>query len=240
MADDAPDNLVPRPRPPVAERPAIPAGRFTSTPAPQTAAASPGVETVEQLRGQVELLRRELLELRGQVRQITPHLFPRETAGNGGAFYVALTQTGGSNGDHKTTASYTYTAVDSDGVTVGTGLSPEWPRNYGKVVAATKGIAYRTSAGAGALAIAEEKPQTNGDLFYVALTQTAGSNGNKTAAPSYTYTAVDADGVTMGTGLSPAVRLHDKGTVTAATKGLMYQSGGTVTLVLALEVKNAT
>lgn len=207
-----------------------------------TAAPDPNDDDLRRRLAQVEA---RLQALSTFVQRMYPHLYKAPGAAGGGTttgaiFAVALTQTGGSNGDHKTTASYTYTAVDGDGTTVGTGLSPEFPRNYGKVVAATRGLAYDAGGGSVVLAIADEKPQTNGDYFYVALTQTGGANGSKTAAPSYTYTAVDSDGVTMGTGLSPAVRLINKGTVTAATKGLMYQSGGSVTLVLACEEYHAT
>lgn len=64
-----------------------------------------------------------------------------------------------------------------------------------------------------------------GTIFRVALTQTGGSNGNKTTAASWTYTAKDlAAGVNLGTGLSPE-RSRPKGTRSAATIGIGYYDG---------------
>ena len=60
-------------------------------------------------------------------------------------------------------------------------------------------------------------------FFRVDLTQTGGSNGTKTTAASWTYTAKKQGDstVTLGTVLAPE-RTRENGTRTAATKGSGY------------------
>lgn len=78
-----------------------------------------------------------------------------------GMFPVTLTQTGGSNGNKTTAASWTYTAASLSGETLGTSLSPQWPRPNGTMTAATAGLAYYDS-GSVVLAIAFEQPGSGG------------------------------------------------------------------------------
>lgn len=80
-----------------------------------------------------------------------------------------------------------------------------------------------------------ETETTPGDWVRVALVKTAGSDGNKTAAPSYTYT-----GTVSGTsypGLTPLVRSHQTGRFEEASWGLGYLDSGSLVLVAAFEVK---
>lgn len=58
-------------------------------------------------------------------------------------------------------------------------------------------------------------------VFPVDLTQTGGSNGNKTTAATWTYTVNDLDGNELGTAVSP-LKVRPNGTMTAATKGIAY------------------
>lgn len=99
--------------------------------------------------------------LERMMTHVLENLFPQTEAVNSDAelFPVTLTSTGGATGTKTTTATYVYTAVDTGGVTVGTSLTPEWPRPNGTMTAATKGICRRT-AGTVTLAIAYEKPGT--------------------------------------------------------------------------------
>jgi hypothetical protein len=73
-------------------------------------------------------------------------------------FAVTLTQTGGSDGTTSTAATWTYTVTSLGGTSLGTSKSPEWPRPYGKMTAATKGLAYIDTDGAVVLSVAFEKP----------------------------------------------------------------------------------
>lgn len=79
-----------------------------------------------------------------------------------GTFNVVLSQTGGSNGSASAAATWTYSAtltVGGSSVTLGTGLSPTWPREYGTRVAATAGLGEYTGT-AFTLLVAFEKPGT--------------------------------------------------------------------------------
>jgi hypothetical protein len=72
---------------------------------------------------------------------------------------VTLTQTGGSNGNQTTAATWTYTANHAlTGKELGTVLSPEWPRPLGAMTAAVKGVGYFDEDGDFQLAIAYEYP----------------------------------------------------------------------------------
>lgn len=74
-----------------------------------------------------------------------------------------------------------------------------------------------------------------GAIFRVNLTQTGGSNGTQSTAPTYTYTATDLNSNQLGTGLSPE-RPRPNGAVTAATKGTgYYNTSGTFVLAEAWE-----
>jgi hypothetical protein len=76
-----------------------------------------------------------------------------------------------------------------------------------------------------------------GDLFRVNLTQTGGANGTTSAAPTYTYTATDLNGLQLGTGLSPEFR-YMFGTHAVATIGTGYfNSTGTFVHCQAFELK---
>jgi hypothetical protein len=78
-------------------------------------------------------------------------------------------------------------------------------------------------------------PGPPGVLFRVTLAQTGGLNGNKTTPASWVYTAVDLDGVTVGTNLSPE-RARENGTRSAATMGTGYfNTAGTFVLAEAWE-----
>jgi hypothetical protein len=67
---------------------------------------------------------------------------------SGTIFPVTVSQTGGSNGNSTTAATYTYTVTSLAGVQLGTAMSPEVPRfMIGTMTAATKGTGYYTSAG---------------------------------------------------------------------------------------------
>ncbi len=81
---------------------------------------------------------------------------------------------------------------------------------------------------------AGERP---GTMFRVNLVQTGGSNGTKTTAASWTYTATDLGGATLGTGLAPE-RTRENGTRAAATKGEgYYNTAGTFVLAEAWELR---
>jgi hypothetical protein len=73
------------------------------------------------------------------------------------------------------------------------------------------------------------------DLYYVALTQTGGSNGTQTTAASWTYTMKNENGETLGTGVSPATT-RPNGTQVAATYGSARWNGSTWILVSLNEV----
>jgi hypothetical protein len=75
-------------------------------------------------------------------------------------FYVALTQTGGSNGTDTTAATWTYTAVSVTGAPCGTAMAPDRPRGFGTFAAATKGVGYYDNSGDFKLADAYETPGT--------------------------------------------------------------------------------
>lgn len=77
-------------------------------------------------------------------------------------FAVTLSQTGGSNGNKTTAASWTYTVTSLAGVQLGTSKSPEWPRPNGTMTAATKGLAYYDNDGALVLSVAFEQPGSGG------------------------------------------------------------------------------
>lgn len=85
-----------------------------------------------------------------------PIVFVR-TEVTGTLFKVALTQTGGSNGTTGSAATWTYTATSLSGNTLGTGLSPEKPRPFGTMTAATRGTGYLDGTGAFTLSEAYEK-----------------------------------------------------------------------------------
>lgn len=74
----------------------------------------------------------------------------------------------------------------------------------------------------------------DGELFYVALTQTGGADGNKTTAATWTYTVTAPNGETLGTVMGPAIG-RPNGSVTAATKGVAYYDAGTLVLLQAFE-----
>jgi hypothetical protein len=79
----------------------------------------------------------------------------------GPMFPVALTQTGGSNGSQTTQATWTYTANNLTGDTLGTVLSPQWPRQQnGELNAATAGVGYYDVTGTFVLSIAYEYAPT--------------------------------------------------------------------------------
>ncbi|QOV91074.1 hypothetical protein [Humisphaera borealis] len=80
-------------------------------------------------------------------------------------------------------------------------------------------------------------PGSPADLFRVQLSQTGGSDGTGTTAPSYTYT-VTRNGVQLATGESPDVG-RANGSYTAATLGIgYYDSDGEFQLLYAFEVPN--
>lgn len=80
-----------------------------------------------------------------------------------GNFMVNLTQTGGSNGNKTTAATWTYTAKTlNNATTLGTVLSPNKPRPFGTQTAATLGVAYYDNTGTFQLAEAYEKPGSGG------------------------------------------------------------------------------
>lgn len=73
-------------------------------------------------------------------------------------------------------------------------------------------------------------------LLYVGLASgNTTADGTISAAPSYTYTVTDASGATLGTTVSPAIRLYQKGRFEPATKGIAYYHSGSLVLLLALE-----
>jgi hypothetical protein len=67
------------------------------------------------------------------------------------------------------------------------------------------------------------------DLFPVNLTQTGGSNGNKTTAATWSYTVNDLASNQLATGVSPT-KPRPSGTMTAAGTGVCYYSGATLVL----------
>jgi hypothetical protein len=76
-------------------------------------------------------------------------------------FAVNLTQTGGSNGNASTSATWTYTAKTLDNsTTLGTVLSPQKSRPHGTMTAATLGSGYYNSSNAFTLYEALETPGT--------------------------------------------------------------------------------
>jgi hypothetical protein len=76
----------------------------------------------------------------------------------------------------------------------------------------------------------------NQGVIVCALTQTGGSNGTQTAAPTYTYTVKDVYGNTLGTAMAPQVARPD-GAVAAASYGLGYfDASGTFRLLEAFEI----
>lgn len=74
----------------------------------------------------------------------------------GTLFRVNLSQTGGSQGNKTTAASWTYTATSLEGATLGTGLSPEWPREPGRRTTAVAGMGYFDSSENFVLSVAFE------------------------------------------------------------------------------------
>ncbi len=77
-------------------------------------------------------------------------------------FPVNLTQTGGIDGTATLVAGYTYTATTLAGVTLGTNLSPEWPRGMGSMTPATKGTGYFNASGTFVLHQVSETLNVNG------------------------------------------------------------------------------
>ena len=78
-----------------------------------------------------------------------------------------------------------------------------------------------------------------GNIRAVKLNQTGGDAGGQTTQCSFTYDAVDRDGNTIASGLSPRWRPLATGTMTAATRGQISYDNGTWTLEVAYET-NAT
>ena len=88
-----------------------------------------------------------------QRRQSTP-----STVGT--TLRVNLSQTGGSNGNASTAATWTYNVTDVFGGSLGTAMSPEFPRPKGTMTAATVGLGYYNTSGDFVLYQAAEKPGT--------------------------------------------------------------------------------
>jgi hypothetical protein len=73
------------------------------------------------------------------------------------------------------------------------------------------------------------------ELFPVTLTQTGGSAGTSSTAPSWTYT-VTRNGVEIGTGVAYTGRGAGLGPYLAATKGICCYVAGVLTLWWANEM----
>jgi hypothetical protein len=97
-----------------------------------------------------------------QTYDSSPVVWQEVIAQPGILFAVTLSQTGGSNGNKTTAASWTYTVTSLAGVQLGTSKSPEWPRPNGTMTAATKGLAYYDNDGALVLSVAFEQPGSGG------------------------------------------------------------------------------
>lgn len=76
--------------------------------------------------------------------------------------------------------------------------------------------------------------------MYVGLSNDGGYDGNSTTPPSYTYTAMDIYGNTLGTNLTPQVG-RPNGSFIAASYGLAYYGGdGKWVLLYAFEIPNTS
>jgi hypothetical protein len=93
----------------------------------------------------------------------------------------------------------------------------------------TGGILYNGAA------VAWEELAPDGPPAVVRLTQNGGSNGDKTAAPTYTYDVASLDGRSLAGKQTPVVS-RPKGRVTAAAWGLAIWLNGTFVLLYAFEV----
>ena len=81
----------------------------------------------------------------------------------------------------------------------------------------------------------QEQIAAAGVLFAVSLTQTGGSNGDKTNAATWTYTVKTLGDIELATGKSPQ-QTRPNGTMTAATRGLAYyDADGSLMLAWAFE-----
>jgi hypothetical protein len=76
--------------------------------------------------------------------------------GQSARFEVTLSTDGGTDGNSSTAPTYTYTVTALNGETLGTTIGVDWTRQNGTFAAATKGVAYYTSAGALVLAESNE------------------------------------------------------------------------------------
>lgn len=80
----------------------------------------------------------------------------------GGVFRVNLTKSSGSDGSASAAPTYKYDVTNLNGVAIASDIAPEWRRDKGRFVDATKGLAYRNAAGVVKLAVAFEEERVGG------------------------------------------------------------------------------
>jgi hypothetical protein len=78
------------------------------------------------------------------------------------AMILDLDQTGGSDGDESTSATWTYDIKADDGTTLASGVSPDRPRPNGSMTAADQGVCYQIGS-TWYIADAYETPATTDD-----------------------------------------------------------------------------